>query len=424
MNKVKNRLISRFTVSKCHEVAITPKPSKSEVSIKNVSEIIKEYFPALTPIDAVYLNAQKLRINLCVDILSNNIVISELSVSLIFAILLTNEFSCQLRIITRNELSNLSGIEEFCNRNNIQIPKDIIIANFALSGTKQRLERTENDIFIATSWWSALVIKKLNLRKKYIYLITEYEPLCYSNGDEHVLIRSILDDRDMMPIINTKVLLDYFIINNYNTIKDKGIYFEPSFPNMLSRKNNSYSSKGKSNLFFYACPSISRNMFHTGLLLIDKAIEQGLIDANQWTIYFFSEDDLTPIVFSDGTVPQYLGKMTLHNYTEFAPSIDLAITLMMAPSLGYLSLELAAAGAVVLTTNYANKRNLDYSKNIFWSEPSVEDLLDKLKQAIALIMNEKARNMNYLTNKIFCDWNESFKPILNKLTPLINSNIL
>lgn len=84
----------------------------------------------------------------------------------------------------------------------------------------------------------------------------------------------------------------------------------------------------------------------------------------------------------------------------------------------YPTLELAALGGTVVTTKWRSKQNLDhYSKNIFMADPSVDDMAEKIVEAV--LLPDEVREQNYLATNINTDWNKALeaplKEVLDKL---------
>ena len=73
-----------------------------------------------------------------------------------------------------------------------------------------KLEVSEKDVFLATSWWSAAAIKSCNLRSRFFWIIQEEETFFYPYGDEHLWCSELMNDSQIDFIVNTKLLFDYF----------------------------------------------------------------------------------------------------------------------------------------------------------------------------------------------------------------------
>lgn len=382
---------------------------------------IENYFFNTAPIPVFFDDFPAIRLNIVTDSLFEKSVFGGVATSIVFAALLANKINCNLRIITRDGYS-ASVLVHLAEKHNITLPKIYELRNIPINVPEVRLPVGKNDIFIATSWWSCCAIKDINMRKKYIYILQEYEKIFYPKGDEHVLIDGVFKDSRMLPVVNTKLLYDFFKNNDYNHIADSALFFEPAFPYVET--NREFARKAKYNLMFYARPNMPRNLYRTGLMLLNRAIKAGVIDTKIWQIYFAGQE-INPSPLIDGTMPNFLGKMKIDDYAKLIPQVDLAISLMCAPCPSYPPLDLSASGAVVLTNQYKNKTSLaSYSKNIICAELSDDSLFAGLKQALSLAKNLPERERNYNANSINKSWNDSFSEVITVLSEQINKGII
>jgi hypothetical protein len=396
------------------------------VGVCKVSYIVQEKFLNTTPTAKILdIDNKTIRINLVIDGLINDSLYGGVATSLIFGIMLANALSAPLRIITRSAYSQASIMANIAAVHHVTIPAELEFYNipFDVSGSNEvKVPVSPADLFVATSWWSAQAIKFVNMRQKYLYLLQEYEKIFYPVGDEHVLIDEIFHDDNMLPIVNTKVLYDFYTLNHYQHISEKGLFFEPAFPYAVSK--GKFQPSKKLRLFFYARPTTPRNLFYTGLKLLDLAIQNGVLNTAEWEIVFAGQV-IPNLQFCDGTKPQSLGKLTWNEYIELIRTVDCCVSFMAAPCPNYVTLELAAVGAAVLTTQYKNKKELSYySKNIICSELSMPLLLDNLTLALTLAKDSEARIKNTASNNINKNWQESFGSIMPKLVEAIRCNAL
>ena len=90
--------------------------------------------------------------------------------------------------------------------------------------------------------------------------------------------------------------------------------------------------------------------------------------------------------------------------------MDLGLSLMASPHSSYPPLDLAAAGAVVVTNTFGRyKRSLDqYSANIICADPDLASLVAGISQGIALAQDVALREANHRSSKFMTDWNAVF----------------
>jgi hypothetical protein len=140
----------------------------------------------------------------------------------------------------------------------------------------------EDDVVVVSAWWDAHVASKLPLSKKYLYLIQDYEPIFYNNGDAQQFAESTYHNDNFIPLCNTKLMKDFFNAGKYKYIHENANYFEPA----VGKENTANVKKnGKKKMFLYGRPSVHRNMFFSALKAIDKAFSDERLNVQDWEIY-------------------------------------------------------------------------------------------------------------------------------------------
>lgn len=380
-----------------------------------VSQLLNNRFINLQPIHFVRVNRNEFRFNIVTDSIKKQSLFGGVATSLILATLFSNKYKIPLRIITRETENNSDDYEKFLDFMHISKPEKVeFFSDYDRNNGKNnfKLETSDKDIFLSTSWWSTEVIKAINLRKKSFYIIQEVEKFFYPNGDDQYMCENILHDKNINFVVNSKLLFDYYSINNYKNITTQGIYFEPAFPkHIYSPGENTFKEKTKYKLFFYARPNNPRNLFYTGIKILDKAICEGIINMDEWEIYF-AGSNIPELIFSNGMKPIMLGHMEWQEYSNFLKEIDLGFCLMYTPHPSYPPLDIVSSGGVVLSNTYLNKQSLGYSKNIICENLDEESMLNGFEKAVSLVKDISLRKNNYNDNYIERNWLNSFEKIL------------
>lgn len=389
---------------------------------KTVDKIWRERFPNIDPFKYVKVDRDELRFNLVTDSLHKNHLLGGVATALMLATLYVNDHDIPLRLITRFTPNNPEDFEEFLKLMGLKKPRRVeYFSDYdrLYKNSNFRLETSDKDIYLATSWWSADSIKKINMRDTFFYILQEVETFFYPNSEDQYLCTKILEDQEINYIINSRLLYDYYKNAGYENVVKRGIYFEPAFPENVYAPGSASFSKGKERykLFFYARPKNPRNLFYIGLKILDQAIATGVIDTKEWDIYM-AGSDLPPMKFSDGTSPKILGCMGWSEYKDFVKTVDLGLCLMYTPHPSYPPLDIASSGGVVVTNKYLNKQTLKYSPNILSSELDDKSMLETLSRAVALAKNPAKRRANYEQNKIERNWAKTLKGSLS----FINDN--
>jgi hypothetical protein len=205
----------------------------------------------------------------------------------------------------------------------------------------------------------------------------------YPFGDEWLRCSELLSRRDIRFVINTELLYQHLIQNGLGHLKGRSVWFEPAFPEKVFGKRGQdgrYTQKRK--LFFYARPNNLRNLFYRGIEVLDRVVREGLLDPEKWDVIFVGKD-IPKLKLGGVLEPEIIPTMNWQAYGKLISSIDVGFCLMCTPHPSYPPLDLAAAGAVVVTNRFGLKRDLHkYSDNIQCVDLDVESLVKGLLWAV------------------------------------------
>jgi hypothetical protein len=393
--------------------------NKMKLSLKaesaDVMEIIKQRNHDPDPILNIKVNREKTRLNVVTDSINSDSLFGGVATALILATIFAEKNSMDLRIITRTarinplQYFNLIKMYRISRPSNVEFYSDF---DRHAGDLYYKLEISKKDIFLATSWWSAAALSKMQLEKRFFYLVQEVEPFFYPQGDDRLLCEQTLQNSEIDFIINTKLLFDYFKSNKYSGIAENGCFFEPAFPgHIFCAGEYSHKKKDKYTLFFYSRPNNPRNLYRTGLEYLNEALTAGVIDGEKWEIVL-AGDDVRIFIFSNGKKPVLKGRLTWQEYSRLASETDLAFSLMYTPHPSYPPLDMAASGAVVLTNTYLNKQGLEaYSDNIITADLNSDAMLEGFRKAISLAQSPEKRKLNYLNNCLKRSWEDALEPV-------------
>jgi hypothetical protein len=168
---------------------------------------------------------------------------------------------------------------------------------------------------------------------------------------------------------------------------------------------------------FYARPNNLRNLYWRGLEVIEACLEEGILDPEKWEIHFVGQD-LEHIVLPRGVRPRLAQNLPWAEYIRLIGRMDVGLSLMDTPHPSYPPLDLAAAGAVVVTNRHGAKTSLaHYSENILCVEPTMAELKRGVADAIELAADESRRAANHARNHLGRDWQVALEPVLQHLFP-------
>ncbi|HSX29858.1 MAG TPA: hypothetical protein VLE73_04850 [Candidatus Saccharimonadales bacterium] len=332
---------------------------------------------------------------------------------------LANRLGYDFRVAQTTGFSKSTDVLRFLESNGIVIPEE----RFSTVDLSKRdsthiafLPIHKDDVVLVSAWWDAHVAARLPLQKKFLYLIQDYEPIFYNNSDSSVLAEQTYHTKKFIPICNTEILYKYFAKNNYQYIKDNAVWFEPAPAPKVEKPAPRHASSPR-RLFLYGRPHVHRNLYYNALRALDIAFSDERLRNQQWELYCAGSPDIPNLRLSTGHIITNKGKMSLDDYYNWAQTIDVAVSPMLAPHPNYPTLELASLGAMVVSTKWETKQDLStYSPNILMAEPTAEDMAVKI--VAAALTDDKARAQGTKRNTINSDWPAALKEPLNQIAKL------
>ncbi len=380
------------------------------------SEYMMRLYRNMQPIAAAVSDEKVDRLNLVTDSIEASHLLGGVATALLLATEFAKRNNLVLRLITRDVPVNPCDYLNILQLNGIEPPENVeYYSDHDRDENGQKATKmfvTQGDIFFATSWWSAVAIEKTSLRKRFYYIVQEVEPFFYPYGDEHLLCDRVMNNPNIDFIVNSHYLWEYFEKEYPNIIRN-GVYFEPAFSKKLYAKAKIHPKK-KYRLFFYARPNNPRNLFGNGVLLLDMAIRQGILNTQEWEICCAGQD-IPEIVFCDGSRPVHLGQMTWNEYRDFVAEVDLALSLMYTPHPSYPPFDVAVSGGVVVTNTCLNKTEFPLCKNVLLGDLDPEKFMETLRQGERLAKDSEQRRRNYEEMTIPRDWPQVLEKTLQKM---------
>ncbi len=236
----------------------------------------------------------------------------------------------------------------------------------------------ENDFFLGTIWYSCLKLAPLTNGKPFFYLVQDYEPGFYPWSDDFAGAYSTYH-LNCVPIFNTTLLRDFFLSQGFFP-NSRLVAFEPPFVKVKADRNR---EKQKKKLLFYARPGTPRNLFITGIHALMEAAKRGAF-GDDWEILSAGESHWS-ISLAPGIILRSLGKLPLEEYKRLLSEIDIGLSLMLSPHPSYPPLEMAAAGAWVVTNSFANKDLAKEFSNVISCPPSAPEIAQALVDVAARV---------------------------------------
>lgn len=240
-----------------------------------------------------------------------------------------------------------------------------------------------DDIFLATAWWTAHVARTLMRsgydRQRFLYLIQDYEPNFYAWGPEFADAQASYG-LDFVPIFNTTILRDYFGLMGHRFATADAPAFHPAIDIARFATGRRRRRPGPRRIAVYGRPEVPRNMFPTTIEALGRFLTDRAITPDQVEILSVGLRH-DPVALPGGHVLQSLGKLPLADYPEWLLTVDIGLSLMHSPHPSHPPLEMAAAGARVVTNRFANKDLGRLSRAILSVEGTTEAVAQGLAQA-------------------------------------------
>ncbi len=391
-----------------------------------VPHLLSQRFSSQEPLRTYTIPQAALpRISLVTDSIGAGSLFGGVGTALLFAALLANRMNATLRIVTRTEVPSPRNAAQVLSAYGIELLHEVQFAFAPHAGVdtgllppseaQASLDIHTDETFVTTSWWTTAATLASVPAASIIYLLQEDERMFYPFGEERVHCEQVLRNEDIRFVVNTQLLFDHLTATGLSHLAGNGLWFEPSFPKSLFHRRQR-APGGKRRLFFYARPNNSRNLFHIGLDVIDRAVNEGVLDLAKWEIFLVGKD-IPNVTFGDDCLPQRCEGLDWEAYADLAGTIDLGLSLMYTPHPSYPPLDLAASGAVVVTNRFANKQDLSaYSLNILCADLNTDALVDALRKGVALAEDDEARERNFAANGLGADWAASFESAIGSLT--------
>jgi SAM-dependent methyltransferase len=335
--------------------------------------------------------------------------------SLVVGAIAAREMSARLRIVTRDSAPDAGALGEILHVHKVGFEGPVDFVHMPLRGDRP-LPVGTRDVILTTSWWSTRAVLGSVDARQVLYLLQEDERMFYPNSDIRLLCSETISRLDLRTIVNTRLLFDHLAdgADPLPGLRERGFWFDPAFP-AIPRSKRSAVREGKKNFLFYARPNHPRNLYWRGLEVIDTVIRDGVLSPSEWNIHFVGAD-LPAMQLPGGERPTVWGNLPWAEYVELLSKIDLGLSLMDTPHPSYPPLDLAAAGAIVVTNTHGPKLSLaNWSHNIICAPPSVAGLSDALRRGAAVAHDTAHRAANVATGHIHQDWNAQLRPVIDWL---------
>jgi WsaF, C-terminal domain/WsaF, N-terminal domain len=380
-------------------------------------QALSRRFSALEPLRTFRGPREPSWVTMVTDSINAGSLFGGVGTAMVLSALIARRVGARLRLVTRTQPAHPDNFAAVLSALRVPWEGNIEFVHSPAGGGRE-VPVGDCDIFLTTSWWTTRCVRRAVDPRRVIYLLQEDERMFYPYGDERLRCSETLGDPDVRFVVNTEALFRHFVDGPepLPNLRTNGVWFEPAFPAATDNRPPRPEG-GKQNFLFYARPHNLRNLYWRGLEAIEACLEEGILDPQAWEIHFVGRD-LEDIVLPRGVRPRLAQNLPWAEYLGLVRRMDMGLSLMDTPHPSYPPLDLAAAGAVVVTNRHGPKTSLArYSDNILCVEPTVEGLKRGIADAVELAADGARRRANHARNRLGRDWEAAFEPVLHRLFP-------
>jgi len=409
-----NELVGRLHVEN-RKISGSSQPSHDarddtlpDVSVRGLVEAaLPELMPFATYPDLSPSSGQRLTV--VSDSLGAEAAFGSMDFRILLAVALARHRGLRLRFVTRDSPPEPAYVGAVLAAHNFSYSENIEFEYAPARADARALADTGSELVLTTSWSTTWAARKSFDPSRIIYLVQDDESLFYPAGDQQLRCREILCDPRLRFVVTSSELLDYLVAKELTGIAASGIAIGPAFPGALYYRV-ARASGAKRRFLFDARPNTPRNSFLRGLEAVGDAIENGSLPASDWDFLFVGKQ-IPPVELPRGVKPTVAENLSRQDFDEMIRHVDVGLSLMCTPQLGYPALMLAASGAVVVTNRVGSSSSSEACcANILRVDPSLGDLVSALARAAELAGNEPLRQANYESARIARDWDAVFAP--------------
>jgi GT2 family glycosyltransferase len=259
-----------------------------------------------------------------------------------------------------------------------------------------RIETSRTDSFIATTWWTAHLARHAladGERERFLYLIQEYEPFTFPMGS----LAALAAESYRFPhraLFSTELLRDWFRSRGLGVFAAgaregdaASVAFQNAITDVRPLPAAELGARQSRRLLFYARPEehAARNMFELGALALSRAVESGILRGG-WELHGVGTVGDERAIDLGGAALELLPRRDQAGYAELLREHDVGLALMYTPHPSLAPIEMAAAGMLTVTNSFETKTAEALhaiSPNLIASEPSVDGVVEALRQAVA-----------------------------------------
>jgi|694.fasta_scaffold64762_2 hypothetical protein len=380
-----------------------------------VADWLAARWPAEQPLGCFPAASRGVRVSVVTDAVDAASLFGGVGTSLVLAALLANRLGAGLRLVTRTVAPDTGAIGRVLAANGVCFDGRLEAIHVP-HREGHGLPLCDDDFFLTTSWWTTRSLLATVHRDRIAYLLQEDERMFYPFGDDRLRCERTLSEPGLLTIVNSRLLFDHLVAgpDPIPGLADRADWFEPAFPEAGIRPASPRRS-GRRRLFFYARPNHLRNLFACGIEALSNAVAAGIFHPDEWEIHLVGKH-VPDLLFPRGLRPHRVEGLSWSDYQAFVRTMDAGFVLMDTPHPSYPPLDLAAAGAAVLTNARGVKRDLSrYSANIAVAELTPPALQAGLAALARAACDDEARAAAVQADGICRHWERALGPSVDRI---------
>lgn len=286
-----------------------------------------------------------------------------------------------------------------------------------------------DDLFLASFWTTAhqaAAVLPRTRRKRFVYLIQDFEPGFYAWSSRYALAMETLG-LPFHAIINEATLADFLFESRVGQFADNNFrssctVFEPAIDRRLYQPVKTHVTRPR-RLLVYARPTNPRNLLGIAVAALKQAATRPPFADDNWEFLAIgARGSLPPIPLGDGRVLREAPWRDLTGYARLLQTSDILLSPMLSPHTGYPVLEMAACGGLAVSNSFATKTPATLralSSNIIAVDPTTEGFTTGLAAAAERI----ALGFDHMTPLDLPDtWDDALAGVQRTIHDLISDH--
>lgn len=221
-----------------------------------------------------------------------------------------------------------------------------------------RLDLRDRDLFVATAWWTAGLIRDIERdrarffggARPFLYLVQDDEPYFYGWGSKFALAEATYRDAgDAIAVINSEEL--YAVMTAKYAFR-RAFCLPYRLNDDIARLLKPEPRERK--IIVYGRQTVHRNGFELICAALTLWQQCDPVRASRWEILFLGESFVDELVYPVQNA-RIEGKVSLADYADRLNRAAVGVSLMFSPHPSYPPLEMAQAGVIAIANSFPGK---------------------------------------------------------------------